>query len=161
MNNSQCFVVASVLMLFSLTSFTPNVDKTYYWDDYNIEITVPKDFKITKDTKNEFEMEGDGMELFMYIWNQKSISAADIDDATIAAAKSLKLTEVDDEGTFENDDFAGYYVEGFKDGDRIMFAGIVDLKSRTNFFISITFDDKDEEAEKEAIKILESIGHKS
>lgn len=48
---------------------------------------------------------------------------------TIAAGKEMKLTEVDDEGKFENDDFAGYYVEGFKDGDRVIFAGVVDLKA--------------------------------
>ncbi|WP_041340970.1 hypothetical protein [Runella slithyformis] len=154
-------IALSVLSVCFLSSFLPFTDKTYYWDDYNIEITVPSDFKIVKDTKNEFEMKGDGMELFMYIWNQKAISVDDIDDATIAAGKEMKLTEVDDEGKFENDDFAGYYVEGFKDGDRVIFAGVVDLKSRTNFFIAITFDDKDAEAEKEAINILESIDHKS
>lgn len=161
MKNSVKLAAVAILATFSFFSFTLPIDKTYYWDDYNIEITVPKDFKITKDTKNEFEMTGDGMELYMYIWNQKAIGVDDIDDATIAAGKEMKLTEVDDEGKFENGDFAGYYVEGFKDGDRIIFAGVVDLKSRTNFFIAITFDDNDDEAEKAAVKILESIDHKS
>ena len=41
-----------------------------------------------------------------------------------------------------------------------MIAGVIDMNSRTNFFIVLTFDDKDAEAEKEALKILESIDHK-
>ena len=138
-------------VISSFFAFTSVVDKTYYWEQYNIEITVPRDFKIVKNTSNEFEMKGDGMELFMYIWNQKKLAVEDMDEATVELAKELKLQEVDEEEAFKNGDFAGYYVEGFKDGDRVMLAGVVDLKSRTNFFIVITFDDKDEEAEKEAL----------
>ncbi|HAK76992.1 MAG TPA: hypothetical protein DCR35_12290 [Runella sp.] len=147
-------------VISSFFAFTSVVEKTYYWEQYNIEITVPRDFKIVKNTSNEFEMKGDGMELFMYIWNQKKLAVEDMDEATVELAKELKLQEVDEEEAFKNGDFAGYYVEGFKDGDRVMLAGVVDLKSRTNFFIVITFDDKDEEAEKEALKILENIDHK-
>ncbi|AYQ30674.1 hypothetical protein [Runella sp. SP2] len=149
-----------VAVISSFFAFTSVVDKTYYWEQYNIEITVPRDFKIVKNTSNEFEMKGDGMELFMYIWNQKKLAVEDMDEATVELAKELKLQEVDEEEAFKNGDFAGYYVEGFKDGDRVMLAGVVDLQSRTNFFIVITFDDKDEEAEKEALKILENIDHK-
>ena len=100
------------------------------------------------------------MELYMYIWNQKKLTVDEMDEATVELAKELKLQEVDEEESFKNGDFAGYYVEGFKDGDRVMLAGVVDLQSRTNFFIVITFDDKDAEAEKEALKILENIDHK-
>lgn len=147
-------------VICSFFAFTTAVDKTYYWEQYNIEITVPRDFKIVKNTSNEFEMEGDGMELYMYIWNQKKLTVDEMDEATVELAKELKLQEVDEEESFKNGDFAGYYVEGFKDGDRVMLAGVVDLQSRTNFFIVITFDDKDAEAEKEALKILENIDHK-
>lgn len=147
-------------LIVSMSAFTAIVDKTYYWEQYNIEITVPDDFKAVKNTANEFELEGDGMEMYMYIWNQKKVTIDDMDEATIAAAKELKLQEIDEEEAFKNGDFEGYYVEGFKDGDRVMLAGVIDIKSRTNFFIVLTFDDKDAEAEKEALKILESIDHK-
>ncbi|MEY3403633.1 MAG: hypothetical protein RLZZ86_3255, partial [Cyanobacteriota bacterium] len=76
-----------------------------------------------------------------------------MDEATVELAKELKLQEVDEEESFKNGDFAGYYVEGFKDGDRVMLAGVVDLQSRTNFFVVISFDDKDAEAEKEAARL--------
>lgn len=154
-------MVLPLMAISTFFSFTSIVDKTYYWEQYNIEITVPRDFKIVKNTSNEFEMEGEGMELFMYIWNQKKLSVDEMDEATVEVAKEMKLQEVDEEEAFKNGDFAGYYVEGFKDGDRVMLAGVVDLQSRTNFFIVITFDDKDKEAEKEAIKILENIDHKN
>jgi hypothetical protein len=152
------------LLLFTViigtTAFSSVVDKIYFWEQYNIEITVPNDFKVIKNTANEFELEGDGMEMYMYIWNQKKVTIDDMDEATITAAKELKLQEIDEEETFKNGDFEGYYVEGFKDGDRVMLAGVIDIQSRTNFFIVLTFDDKDTEAEKEALKILESINHK-
>ncbi|MCU0339575.1 MAG: hypothetical protein MUE30_06810 [Spirosomaceae bacterium] len=159
MKKHLCLLLA-ICIVYSLSSFVTVFDKTYYWEQYNIEITVPRDFKVVKNNKNEFELEGDGMEMFMYIWNQKSVTIDDMDDATIEVAKEMKLQEVDEEESFKNGDFAGYYVEGFKDGDRVMLAGVVDLQSRTNFFVVITFDDNDKEAEKEAIKILENISHK-
>jgi len=153
-------IFVALALIITASAFTSAIDKIYFWDDYNIEITVPDDFKTTKDTNNEFEMKGDGMELFMYIWNQKNVTIDDMDEATIAAANDMKLQELDEKIPFKNGDFEGYYVEGLKDGDRVMLAGIIDIQSRTNFFIAITFDDKDAEAEKEALKILESINHK-
>ena len=147
-------------LVLSISAFTILKDKTFFWRDYNIELTVPNDFTITKDTKNEFEMEGDGMELFMYIWNQKRVTIEDMDDATKEVAKKMKLQEVDLEHPFKNGDFEGYYVEGFDGEDRVMLAGLIDLQSKTNFFIVFTFDDKDSVAEKEALKILDSVDHK-
>ena len=66
----------------------------------------------------------------------------------------MKLQYCNEEEQFKNCDFDGYYVEGFKDGERVMLAGVIDVQSRTNFFIIITFDDKDDVAEKDALKIL-------
>ena len=84
-------------LIVSISAFTTAIDKTYYWEQYNIEITVPRDFKILKNTSNEFELEGDGMEMYMYIWNQKKITIDDMDEATVTAAKELKLQEIDEE----------------------------------------------------------------
>jgi hypothetical protein len=150
----------ALFAIFSLTSFSTLIDKTYYWDAYNISFTVPNDFKAVKNTKNELDLVGDGMELYMYVWNQKRVTTEEMHDATISVAKEMKLQEVDEEEPFKNGAFEGYYVEGFKDGDRVMLAGVVDIQSRTNFFIAITFDDKDAEAEETALHILESISHK-
>ncbi len=158
--NSFIKPVLLFAVVICTTAFASLIDKTYFWEQYSIEITVPNDFKVVKNTANEFELEGDGMEMYMYIWNQKKLTIDDMDEATITTAKELKLQEIDEEEAFKNGDFEGYYVEGFKDGDRVMLAGVIDIQSRTNFFIVLTFDDKDAEAEKEALKILSSINHK-
>ena len=48
-------------------SFAP-IEQTYTWEDYNVEVSVPDDFKVTKNTDTEFEMDGDGMSLMMYVF---------------------------------------------------------------------------------------------
>ncbi len=149
---------ATAFVLLGLMSFS-TASQTYYWDDYSIQITVPDDFKVTKDNGEEFHMKGDGMEMYMHIWNEK-IAAEDLDDETIKEANAMHLQEIDDHFPFDSGDFAGYYVEGFKNGDRVMFAGVMDKKTATNFYIEINFDDTDKEAEKEALKILKSLDHK-
>ena len=156
----KTFIQVSAIVAVLALSSAVSADKTFYWDDYNIQITVPDDFKIVEDTPTEFEMKGDGMELAMSIFNDKNVGIADMDEATVAAAKEMKLQQIDEEEAFKNADFEGYYVEGYKDGSRVMFAGVIDTASRTNFFIVIIFDDKDKEAEKEALNILSSIDHK-
>lgn len=144
------------LLFLSLCSFTFVADKSYVWDKYKLQLTVPDDFKVVKNTDNDFEMKGDGMELFMHIFEQ-NIAVDDMDDAVIEGAKAMKLQEIDDEQVIEGDGLDGYYVEGFKDGHRVMFAGMIDPKSHTNFFLVITFDDKDKQAETDAEEILESV----
>ncbi|MEZ4903014.1 MAG: hypothetical protein R2822_15285 [Spirosomataceae bacterium] len=85
------------------------------------------------------------------------MAIADLDDATIEGAKALELTELDEATSVKVNELEGFFVEGFKDGNRIVFAGLGDPKSHTNFFIVIVFDDDDKEAEKEAIKIIKSL----
>lgn len=144
------------IAFLAFCSFTFIADKTYVWDKYKLQITVPDDFKITKNDSHDFEMSGDGMELSMHIF-EESISVDDMDDAVIEGAKAMKLEQIDDEETIEGDGLDGYYVEGYKDGHRVMFAGMIDPKSRTNFFLVIIFADRDKEAEAAALEILESV----
>lgn len=145
----------SFLLLFAfLSSFT--LDKTYVWDKYKLQITVPDDFKVTKNTNEEFEMEGEGMELAMSIF-EKDITLEQMDEATVEGAKAMKLTEVDAAHAVKSNGLEGFYVEGYLEGDRVMFAGMIDPNSHTNFFIAITFDDEDKTAEEDALKVLNSI----
>lgn len=144
------------VLLITLSSFGFIADKTYVWEHYKLQITVPDDFKVSKNTDNDFEMKGDGMELMMHIFEQ-NIAVDDMDEAVIAGAKAMKLQEIDAEEQIEGDGLDGYYVEGFKDGHRVMFAGMIDPKSHTNFFLIIIFADKDKQAEADALEILESV----
>ena len=129
-------IIAVAVIAFS--SFTFIADKTYTWEHYKLEITVPDDFKVVKNTDNDFEMKGDGMELTMHVF-EKNIAVEDMDDAVIAGANAMKLEEIDAEQTIEGDGLDGYYVEGLKEGHRVIFAGMIDPKSRTNFFLVIIF----------------------
>jgi hypothetical protein len=150
----KTFITA--ITFFAFSSFTLIADKTYVWDKYKLQITVPDDFKVTKNNNTDFEMKGDGMELMMHIFEQ-NISVDDMDEAVIAGANAMKLEAIDAEEAIEGDGLDGYYVEGLKDGHRVMFAGMIDPKSRTNFFLVIIFADRDKQAEEDALEILESV----
>ena len=144
------------LTLTVLIAFSALAQKTYTWDYYHIKLTVPSDFRVKTNTNHDFEMKGDGMALTMHIF-EENVAIEDLDDATIEGAKSMKLAEVDEAKAVKINELEGFFVEGFKDGNRIVFAGLGDPKSHTNFFLVIVFDDNDKEAEKEAINILRSL----
>ncbi|GGD55172.1 hypothetical protein GCM10011514_19210 [Emticicia aquatilis] len=146
-----------LLIIFAiLCSFSAFAQKNYVWKQFNIQITVPDDFRIKKNTAKEFEMKGEGMELSMLI-HEENVAIEDLDDAAIAGAKAMKLQELDAAHQVKINEFEGFYVEGFKDGNRIMFACLGNPNSHTNFFIAIIFDDEDKTAEKDALEILNSL----
>jgi hypothetical protein len=140
---------------FAFMSFAP-LDQTYTWEDYKVEVTVPDDFKVTKNTDTEFEMDGDGMSLLMYVF-EEDIAKEDMDAATIDAAKGMKLQNINQATELSYNGFEGYFVEGSLDGSRVMFAGLINPKSQTNMFVVITFQDNDENAESAAFEILNTI----
>ena len=144
----------SLLFITIFCSFT--LDNVYVWEKYRIQITVPDDFKVTKNTDEDFDMEGDGMELSIGIF-EGDISLDDLEEATVAGAKSMKMTEIDASHPTKINQLEGFYVEGFLEGDRVMFAGLLDPRTKTNMFVAITFADDDENAEEEAFKILNSL----
>ncbi|MFY7911785.1 MAG: hypothetical protein ACOVO2_19645 [Emticicia sp.] len=146
-----------LLIIFAiLCSVSAFAQKNYVWKQFNIQITVPDDFRIKKNTAKEFEMKGEGMELSMLI-HEEDVAIEDLDDAAIAGAKAMKLQELDAAHQVKVNEFEGFYVEGFKDGNRIMFACLGNPNSHTNFFIAIIFDDEDKTAEEDALDILNSL----
>lgn len=144
------------LVFAVLTVAASFAQKTYVWDYFKIQVTVPSDFRVKKNTAQEFDMKGDGMELSMLI-HEEDVAIEDLDDAAIEGAKAMKLQEIDAAHQVDINEFQGFYVEGFKDGHRVMFACLGNPKSHTNFFIVITFDDNDKVAEADALKILNSL----
>lgn len=154
--NSIKFLLFLGLLLAALVPESATAQKSYVWEDYKLQITVPSDFRIRKNTSETFEMKGDGMELIMEIV-EEDITLEDLEEATIAGAEEMELDEVDEATSVSSNGLKGYYVEGFKDGSRIMFAGMLDPRTQTNFFIAIVFDDEDAQAEKDAVGILNSL----
>jgi hypothetical protein len=156
MKKSFFFLLGATILLIS--SGSALLSRTFVWDHYKLQVTVPDDFVVAKNTDEEFEMTGEGMVLVMEIFEQ-SITIDELDDAVKQGAAALKLEAVDDEHELDFNGLEGYYVEGILKGNRVMFAGLMDPYSNTNFFISLTFDDEDKNAEASALRILSSIKH--
>ncbi len=116
---------------------------------------MPDDFEVVKNTNEEFEMEGDGMELAISIFAEK-ITLEELEEATVAGAEAIKMTEIDQAHETKINQLEGYYVEGFLDDHRVMFAGLMDARTKTTLFVVITFADDDANAEEEAFKIINS-----
>lgn len=149
----KTFFTLAFITLLTVSGFA---QKTYVWKSYNIQVTVPNDFRVKKNTAQEFDMKGEGMELSIVI-HEENVAIEDLDDAAIAGANAMKLQEVDAAHQVKINEFEGFYVEGFKDGYRVMFACLGNPKSHTNFFVAITFDDDDKVAEEDALEILNSL----
>jgi hypothetical protein len=145
-----------ILVFIAFCSFSFTSDKTYIWEKYQLSITVPDDFRVKKNTNEEFEMKGEGMELMMSIF-EENVSLDEMDDATLEGAKEMKMTEIDAAHKVQSNGLDGFYVEGFLSGSRVMFAGMINPKNHTNFFVVIIFDDEDKNAEADALEILNSI----
>lgn len=151
--------ILSVALFFSLNFFA-QAQKEFTWDYYKLGLTLPDDFKVTKNTDHEFECNGIGMDLYMYIFEDDKLTADDMRDETKKLAKQLKFEEVDEIYDFKTrDGFSGKYVLGYKDGKQVMLAGIIQEKSSTNVWVYIEFEDGDHQAKKDGLAILESIEH--
>jgi hypothetical protein len=132
----------------------------YEWSKYNLSFSLANDFKEVTNTADEFTAVGDGMEFAIFPFNDASIDHSDIAVYTLSIAKSLELEELDDVDVLDMNGLKGAYVEGYKDGDRIVLLGFIDPSSETNFFATITFGDDDSVAEDEAVRMITSIGKK-
>ena len=148
---------ALFVAFFTLLSFTASAQQHYTWDHYKMSIALPDDFKITKNTDDEFECEGKGMAVYMYVFDDGDLTAKDMHDATRKLAKSLKFETKDEDYSVDYNGFEGKYITGTKDGLSVMVCGLINPLSHANFFIVIIFEDGDNTAEDEGIKILNSL----
>ena len=150
------FYTFSITLALVFTTSNLVAQQTWDWEAYEVSMDLPNDFKIVKNTDNEFEAEGDGMEIYMYIF-ESDISLSEMKDATIEAAVELELEEVDAVQNIKTRGFKGKYVAGLLDGDAVLLCGLINPNNITNFFVVITFADDDEVAEEVAFEIIDSI----
>ncbi len=144
------------LSLLMIISIAASAQQQVVWNYYRVSMMLHDDFKVTKNTIEEFRAEGDGMEVYVGIW-EENIAVEDMDEAVASYALKLKMTEVDAAHEVHINGLEGFYVEGFKDGDRILLAGLIVPDSHTNIVVEINFGDNDATAEKDALEILNSI----
>ncbi|MBL7817045.1 MAG: hypothetical protein JNL70_18620 [Saprospiraceae bacterium] len=155
MKTTALALAVCILSLFSTTSAT--AQKEFVWDYYKVSIELPDDFKVTKNTDNEFECEGDGMQLYMYVFDDGDVTLADMNKATRKLGRDLKFEMKDEHYELDYNGFKGEYILGYKDGLQVMVAGLINPKNATNFFIVIIFEDGDHVAQEDGIAILNSL----
>lgn len=153
-------IYLSSFFLFLTISVFSQKKFDYTWDHYSLVFTLASDFKPVTNNAEEFVAKGDGMEFSIFPFNDNSVKHDDIAAYTMDIAKSIKMEQLDDVDVIELNGLKGAYVEGYKDGDRIITLGFIDPESDTNFFCVITFGDKDKVAEAEAIEMIKSIRKK-
>lgn len=152
-----------ITMFLLLSFFTVAVqaqDVDFEWTQHHIKFTLSEDFRVTANSAEEFTASGDGMEFGIFPFSDNTLDHSNIAEYTVEIAKSLELEEVDDVDVLSLNGLEGAYVEGYKDGDRVVLLGFIDPSSDTNFFAVITFADDDPEAEKEAVRMIESFRKK-
>ncbi|MEP7269267.1 MAG: hypothetical protein ABI844_16730 [Saprospiraceae bacterium] len=146
-------------VLFAI-NLSAQKDIDYEWAQHQIIFTLAEDFKPITNTADEFTAQGDGMDFGIFPFSDNTLDHSNITAYTLQVAKSLKMEQLDDVDVIELNGLEGAYVEGYKDGRRIITLGFIDPASDTNFFAVITFGDDDQEAEEEAIRMIESIRKK-
>ncbi|MBP7273693.1 MAG: hypothetical protein KA974_07615 [Saprospiraceae bacterium] len=158
---SRNIVLSTLISLLLHINLSAQQYFDYEWEHYCITVTFPEDFKASKNTADEFEAIGDGMEFALYPFNDQSISEDDIAAYTVGIAESVQLQEVDDANAIALNGLKGACVEEYKDGSRVFLSGLIDTNSATNFFALITFGDAtDNVAQDEAVTILKSLRRK-
>jgi hypothetical protein len=152
----RSFILLSLFLMTLSSTTILQAQQTWLWTAYNVAIDLPDDFEITLNNDNEFEAIGDGMELYMYIF-EADISLEEMKDATLETAMNMELEEVDVVQSIQTYDFEGQYVAAYMDGDAVLLCGLINPENFTNFFALVTFGDNDRVAEDEAFNILASI----
>lgn len=148
--------IISCLAILTLFSFTKITFQDYVWEHYQIGITVPDDCKVVKNTDNEFQMKSKDLDAYMYVF-EKDMTVEDMDEGVVEVAHELEMEELDDAAVIQGDGLDGFFVEGYKQGHRVVLAGMIDPKSHTNFLLLITFLDKNVKAVDDAIDIIQSV----
>ena len=143
-----------IILILMLCSLYIQAQQTWIWESYKVSLDLPNDFKVTKNTNNEFEAEGIGMGIYMYIF-EEDISLDDMKNVTISIANEMGLQEWDAVQNVSTRGFQGKYVAGYLDGNAVLLSGLINPNNVTNFIVVIMFDDRDEVAENDAFKFFE------
>ncbi len=153
---SKLYNFALILLTLGTLS-QASAQKIFKWNNQKIEVTLPNDFKVVKNTSTDFNCDGDGMSLKMNVFVDGTISADDMKKATMKKARELKFEAKDEMYDVDDDEFTGKYILGYRDGKQYILAGMISKESHTNLWVVISFNDGDEVAMDDGIKILNSI----
>ena len=82
----KCFTPTLFFALLLFVGGDLRAQQNWVWDAYKISIDLPDDFQLLKNNDNEFEVEGEGMDIFMFLF-EEDISLNEMKDATLSAIK--------------------------------------------------------------------------
>ncbi|MCG8526546.1 MAG: hypothetical protein MI748_09220 [Opitutales bacterium] len=146
-----------LLLLLIFVSHALFADVEYEWEDYYLAFTLPNDFEVVQNDGEAFYAEGDAMEFGLFPFADPDLDTSDIAYFTLAIAELVELDDVDEVELVELNGLEGAFVEGQKNGIRLILLGLIDPESDTNFFATIEFYDDDDIAVDAAVEIIESI----
>ena len=152
--------IALLIILCLTVSNSVNAQKVFEWSEYGLTFDLADDFAETVNNEQEFSVDGDGMSVSIFPFNDATIDDHDITAYTIAAAAALNLDGIDDINLIEINGFKGGYTEGVQNGVKVFIMGLINPDSDVNFFVLISFSDGDGLATQEAINICQGL-HKS
>ena len=159
MKELRRIALIGLLSLVAVAAYSQD-DWDYEWTQHNIAFTLAEDFKVIANDGDEFTAKGDGMDFSVFPFSDNTIDHSNITEYTLAIAKSLELERLDDVDVAELNGLKGAYVEGSKNGFRVVLLGFIDPESDTNFFAVITYADDDDVADDEAVRIIKSFRKK-
>lgn len=143
------------LCLFVLVNAV-SAQTNWTWKQHNLKFSLPAGFKLKKNTANEFQAKGVGVEFDIFVWQDHNVTPEEMKDALIVLADTF-IDNISHYGEHDLDDFEGAYVIGDYKGKKTIFFGFIDKKGGTNFFAEVIFDEYDDDALEDAFHIVDSI----
>ncbi len=144
------------LLCFFVVANAVFAQTNWIWKQHNLKFTLPNGFKVKKNTANEFQAKGVGVEFDIFVWQDRNVTASNMKDALIVLADTY-IDHVSHYGEHDLDDFEGAYVIGDYKGKKTIFFGFIDKRGGTNFFAEVIFDEDDDDALQDAFHIVDSI----
>lgn len=109
------------------------------WPAHGVGFSAPGNLKVTANNENEFSAEGGDLFLTINPIQDASLTEENLAEALVATANAMEYDDIHAAEALEIDDFAGYFVEGSKDGVGTFIIMLLDKESSTNLIIVMAF----------------------
>jgi hypothetical protein len=126
-----CFLATT---LFNLQAQTDMV-----WDAHGVGFTVPSDFRIETNTREEYSAGNDNLHITIMPLQDETITTDDLADVVVFMAEEFEYDRVQEGDDIDIDDFTGYYIKGKKDGANAILLALLDKESSTNLLVAILY----------------------
>ena len=126
-----CFFVSSISTVLAQTDMV--------WDAHGVGFTVPSDFRIETNTRDEYSAGNDNLHITIMPLQDETITEEDLADVVVFMAEELEYDRVQEGDDIDIDDFTGYYIKGKKSGANAILLALLDKESSTNLLVAILY----------------------